>query len=475
MSLETSAETTLFPQVIKIGHHEKKERSHSIIYFFINRLVKNSSLCLFLLLSSLFFLFLSDPNDKEAAKKERAERERAAFLPCIFPTPPAVYFPYYLKKKVSQKSATTVIYIHTQRIRLNTKHIAILILRTMRENEDDKTTFLKCFERLKEELVRDEIEDNQVQIAVDWIREMISYNVPHGKLNRGIAVMDGMRALRKEVSEKDMWKAMVVGWGIEWLQAYFLVADDIMDESITRRGQPCWYRQPHVKMNAINDGILLEMQIYKLLKRHVGPKDPAYAHLLELFHEVTYQTASGQLIDLITAPIGVVDLSKYTEEAYMRIVTYKTAFYTFYLPAAAAMRLSGIEDEQAYKVANDICVKLGQFFQIQDDYLDCYGDPKVIGKIGTDIKDNKCGWLVVQALKKCTAEQRKIIEENYGKDDAECEKKIKALYVELELEKLYLEYEEKSYKELTEIMEGQSVLPKELFSSMLAKIYKRTK
>ena len=47
--------------------------------------------------------------------------------------------------------------------------------------------------------------------------------------------------------------------------------------------------------------------------------------------------------------------------------------------------------------------------------------------------------------------------------------------VELELEKLYLEYEEKSYKELTDIMEGQSVLPKELFSSMLAKIYKRTK
>ena len=182
--------------------------------------------------------------------------------------------------------------------------------------DDDKTRFLKCFEQLKEELVRDEIDDNQVQIAVDWIREMIAYNVPHGKLNRGIAVMDGMRALNKDgVSDEDMWKAMVVGWGIEWLQAYFLVADDIMDESITRRGQPCWYRQPHVKMNAINDGILLEMQIYKLLKRHVGPKDPAYSHLLELFHEVTYQTASGQLIDLITAPIGVLQMRKYTEEA----------------------------------------------------------------------------------------------------------------------------------------------------------------
>jgi farnesyl diphosphate synthase len=47
---------------------------------------------------------------------------------------------------------------------------------------------------------------------------------------------------------------------------------------------------------------------------------------------------------------------------------------------------------------------------VQDDYLDCYGDPAVIGKIGTDIQDNKCGWLVVQALKRATPEQRAILE-----------------------------------------------------------------
>jgi len=105
-----------------------------------------------------------------------------------------------------------------------------------------------------------------------------------------------------------------------------------------------------------------------------------------------------------------VDLSKYTIETYMRIVTYKTAFYTFYLPAAAAMHLCGMEDERAYDLARDICVRLGQFFQIQDDYLDCYGDPAVIGKVGTDIEDNKCSWLVVQALSRCTDAQRKVFE-----------------------------------------------------------------
>lgn len=343
---------------------------------------------------------------------------------------------------------------------------------------DDKKAFLEVFAQLTAELLADEKADGQVQIALDWIGKMMEYNVPHGKLNRGLAVVDGMRALvgeGKQVDKSLMFKAQVVGWCIEWLQAAFLVWDDIMDESVTRRGQPCWYKHDSVKMNAINDGLVLECQIYSMLKKHL--KDmPCYADLLEMFHDVTSQTAHGQLIDLITAPIGEVDLSKYTEEAYMRIVTYKTAFYTFYLPAASAMRLSGITDEQSYQKANEICQLLGQFFQIQDDYLDCYGDPKVIGKIGTDIMDNKCGWLVVQALKKCTPEQRKIIEDNYGKKDSQCEARIKKLYVDLDMEQVYKQYEEEAYVELRAVIESKgNTLPPDLFGAMLKKIYKRSK
>ena len=127
---------------------------------------------------------------------------------------------------------------------------------------------------------------------------MIEYNVPLGKLNRGLAVLDGtpstrsvarvsyysgcrrhsrrdvragVRALRNgAVAEDEAFLAMSIGWCIEWLQAFFLVADDMMDHSITRRGQPCWYKVPKVGLNACNDCIILEACIYKILKRHAS-------------------------------------------------------------------------------------------------------------------------------------------------------------------------------------------------------------
>jgi len=92
-----------------------------------------------------------------------------------------------------------------------------------------------------------------------------------------------------------------------------------MDSSITRRGQPCWYRLPEVNLIAINDSFMLEGAIYRLLKVHFR-SEPYYADLLDLFHETTYQTEMGQLVDLITAPEDKVDLSKFSLERYVAIV-----------------------------------------------------------------------------------------------------------------------------------------------------------
>jgi farnesyl diphosphate synthase len=86
-------------------------------------------------------------------------------------------------------------------------------------------------------------------------------------------------------------------------------------------------------------------------------------------------------------------------------------------------------------LANRACVCA--CVQIQDDYLDCFGDPEVIGKIGTDIQDNKCSWLVVQALQRASEEQKAVIEASYGKDEDEAVQRVKSVYRELDLEGVF--------------------------------------
>lgn len=230
-------------------------------------------------------------------------------------------------------------------------------------------------------------------------------------------------------------------------------------------------------MVAINDAFMLESAIYLILKKHYR-SHPAYLDLIELFHEVTFQTELGQLCDLITAPEDQVDLSNFSMEKYTFIVIYKTAYYSFYLPVALALYYLQLATPTNLKQAHDILIPMGEYFQVQDDYLDAFGDPSVIGKIGTDIKDNKCGWLINQALLICTPEQRQLLDENYGKKDDAKEAKVKKLYEELQLERRYQDYEEKRVGEIRKMIDsvdGSEGLTKQVFESFLAKIYKRGK
>ncbi|XP_020083542.1 farnesyl pyrophosphate synthase 1-like isoform X1 [Ananas comosus] len=345
----------------------------------------------------------------------------------------------------------------------------------MARDGETRSRFLRVYDCLKDELLRDPLFDHTEETR-RRVEEMLDYNVPRGKLNRGLAIVETYRLLKEgdELSEEEIFLACVLGWCNEWLQACLLILDDIMDNSHTRRGQLCWYKLPEVGLHAINDGVLIKCHIHRIIKRYFRGK-PFYENLMELCDEVGLQTSLGQMLDLIVTHEGEKDLSNYTMAVYRRIVQYKTSYYSFYLPVACALLLAGENLDDFIDVKN-ILVEMGIYFQVQDDYLDCFGDPKVMGKIGTDIEDYKCSWLVVQALERANDNQRRVLYENYGKSDSVSVAKVKNIYEELNLQDVFFKYGLASYEHLISSIEAQpNAAVREVLEWFLRKIHCRQK
>uniref|UniRef100_A0A2K6S3I8 Farnesyl pyrophosphate synthase n=1 Tax=Saimiri boliviensis boliviensis TaxID=39432 RepID=A0A2K6S3I8_SAIBB len=326
----------------------------------------------------------------------------------------------------------------------------------------EKQDFIQHFSQIIRVLTEDEIGHPETGDAIARLKEVLEYNAIGGKYHRGLMVL---LVEPKKQDADSLQQALTVGWCVELLQAFFLVPDDIMDSSLTCQGQICWYQKPGMGLDAINDAVLLEACIYCLLKLYCQ-EQPSYLNPIELFLQSSYQTEIGRTLDLITAPQGNSDLGRFTEKRYKSIVKYKTAFYSFYFPVAAAMYMAGIDGEKEHANTKKILLEMGKFFQIQDDYLDLFRNPSVTSKVGTDIQDNKCSWLVVQCL-------QQILKENYGQKEAEKVARVKALHEELDLPAVFSQYEEDSYNHIIGLTEQYTApLPPPIFLGLVHKIYK---
>ncbi|RLM73636.1 hypothetical protein C2845_PM15G23960 [Panicum miliaceum] len=311
---------------------------------------------------------------------------------------------------------------------------------------DYRERFVRAYDRLRDELLADdscELTDE----ARRWVEQMIDYNVPGGKLNRGLSVIDSYLLLKQgsEITEDEFFLACVLGWCVEW-----------------------------VGLRGINDGILLKCHIARLIKKYFREKN-YYIDISELWNEIGLQTSLGQMLDLISTHNGADELAKYNIEGYHRIVKYKTSYYSFYLPVACALLLSGAKLEN-FSELRDILIEMGVYFQAQDDYLDCFADPNTIGKIGTDIEDHKCSWLIVQALGHANINQIEVLLKNYGKKDSASVSKVKSTYSTLDLKDMFSEFGDRAYKHLVTSIEAQhDRAVQEILKSFLKKIHRRKK
>ncbi|KAL0236682.1 hypothetical protein PCE1_000080 [Barthelona sp. PCE] len=305
------------------------------------------------------------------------------------------------------------------------------------------------FKRVFDDILLIELEDhlNNLDLsdeAVTWFVENFTWNVPGGKMFRGMTVVECVSRLMPKDNEHLLEKAAILGWLLETLQAFFLVVDDIMDKGEMRRGQVAWYRREGVGNIAINDALLLESYIYRMLKVHFG-SHPHYSKLLDLFHEVSYYTECGQLMDSIHSQT----IESFDKARYEKITKMKTAYYSFYLPIASGIVLCEKHTASGHvlNALKEICVKLGHLFQVQDDFLDCYGMDT--GKGGfSDICSGKCTWLIVTALEKANDEQLAILNENYGVPVVNNRERIIAVYNELGIKDMCIEWQNDIIEEI---------------------------
>ena len=310
---------------------------------------------------------------------------------------------------------------------------------------------------------------------ISRIEQMLTYNTKDGKkefydlgkMIRGSILVHAYLMLSEGCKYKEM--ALVLATCVEWLQACFLIADDVMDQSTTRRGKPCWYKRGEVGLSAINDALMIESFIYYILKKYLK-QHPQYISIIELFHDVSIRTEFGQMLDMTNEKTS---LDSFCLERYSQMVNLKTSYYSFYLPICLAFYLDCKTDPLIFETSEKLCLLIGEYFQIQDDFLDIYGDVALTGKIGTDIQDGKYSWLIIEAMKLSNVQQRKVLMEHYGTENIET---VKQIFNDLDLCEHYETFSRNREDEIASaILNLQSETERNIYSAICKKIFKRNK
>ena len=217
-----------------------------------------------------------------------------------------------------------------------------------------------------------------------------------------------------EIFDADYSKALPAALAVEVFHNFSLVHDDIMDDAPLRRGNVT----VHEKWN-INTGILSGDAMLILAYQYFEQYEPAiFRELAQLFSKTALEVCEGQQWD-----VDFETRSDVTIPEYLKMIDYKTAVLV-----AAAMKMGAIVAETSAengKLIYDFGLNLGLAFQLQDDYLDAFGNPATFGKqIGGDIIENKKTYLYLKAIEFASPEEKAKLLQLFSVSLAENESKI---------------------------------------------------
>lgn len=215
----------------------------------------------------------------------------------------------------------------------------------------------------------------------------------------------------------DIEKALKSAIGIEIFHNYTLLHDDVMDDAVLRRGR----QTVHKKWNsnvAILSGDAAAITAYKYIE---NCEDRYLRQVIDGFNQVAMDVCKGQQYDMEFETRNDV-----TEEEYIHMIYLKTSVLI-----AGSLRHGALiagAPEHEYNALYDFGGYLGLAFQLQDDYLDVYGDVAEFGKnIGGDITENKKTYLLIKALELADAGTKAELQAWIDKKEFNVLEKIKAV------------------------------------------------
>jgi geranylgeranyl diphosphate synthase type II len=216
-----------------------------------------------------------------------------------------------------------------------------------------------------------------------------------------------------QLYHEDIDNAMSPALGLEMFHNYTLLHDDIMDKSAMRRGHPT----VHSKWND-NVAILSGDVMSILASQYVLKAKKNCQLLLERFNQAAIDVCEGQQYDM-----DFEQLKTISEDEYIKMISLKTGALL-----AAALEMGGIVADAPVddiRKLYDFGMKMGIGFQLQDDWLDCFGDESKLGKIiGEDILSEKKTYLFIKAYELADNAQQNALDHAFKTHDLPADDKI---------------------------------------------------
>ncbi|MDY4663715.1 MAG: polyprenyl synthetase family protein [Alloprevotella sp.] len=280
----------------------------------------------------------------------------------------------------------------------------------------------------------------------EGLYEPISYVLSMG----GKRLRPTLLLLSYSLFKDDIDTALPLAIGLETYHNHTLLHDDLMDNADVRRGKPTVHKKWDANTAVLSGDAMLIIAFRHFIEARCEGKE----QILKLFANMALEICEGQQYD-----VNFERRTDVTESEYMEMIRLKTSVLLACAAKAGALA-AGASPEDAdtlYRFAE----KMGLAFQVQDDWLDVYGDPKVFGKkIGGDILCGKKTYLLINALNRADAADKQRLLALLADSEMPAGEKIAAvthIYDALGISQLTLQTIDNLYKEALAALDALSL------------------